>query len=65
MKKYTTLLLILFCCIISSFEIKGQNSNFKIEGIINVDSGKIIDKNISIGRIKFEHFQNKGEKYSK
>jgi len=41
MKQYTTLFLILFCCLINSFEIKGQNSNFKIEGTINVDSGKI------------------------
>jgi peroxiredoxin len=41
MKKYTTLFLILYCCLINSFEITGQNSNFKIEGTINVDSGKI------------------------
>ncbi|CEA16052.1 putative membrane protein [Fermentimonas caenicola] len=41
MKTYTTLFLILFCCLINSFEIKRQNSNFKIEGTINVDSGKI------------------------
>lgn len=41
MKQYTTLFLILFCCLINSFEIKGQNSNFKIDGTINVDSGKI------------------------
>lgn len=41
MKKYATLFLILFCSLISSFEIKGQNSNFKIDGTINVDSGKI------------------------
>ena len=35
------LFLILFCCLISSFEINGQSFNFKIEGTINVDSGKI------------------------
>lgn len=41
MKKYSVLYLILFWCLINSFEINGQNSNFKIEGTINVDSGKI------------------------
>lgn len=41
MKKYSMLFLILFCCLISSFEINGQSFNFKIEGTINVDSGKI------------------------
>src|SRR5690554_2015247 len=41
MKKYTTLFLILYCCLINFFEITGQNSNFIIEGTINVDSGKI------------------------
>ncbi|MEA5127179.1 MAG: TlpA disulfide reductase family protein [Proteiniphilum sp.] len=41
MKKYSVLYLILFWCLINSFEINGQNANFKIEGTINVDSGKI------------------------
>lgn len=41
MKKYSMLFFILFWCLINSFEINGQNSNFKIEGTINVDSGKI------------------------
>ncbi len=41
MKKVETLFLLLFCCLINSFEINGQNSNFKIDGTVNVDSGKI------------------------
>lgn len=41
MKKQTALFLILFWCIANPFEIKGQSSNFKIDGTVNVDSGKI------------------------
>ena len=35
-----SILFLLFCFLIHSFEISGQNSNFKIEGTITVDSGK-------------------------
>lgn len=41
MSKRGLLFLLLFCCMIHSFDINAQNSNFKIDGIINVDSGKI------------------------
>lgn len=42
MNKITSLFLVLFCCITNPFEMYGQNSNFKIDGTINVDSGKIV-----------------------
>lgn len=32
---------LLFCCMINSFGLNGQNINFQIDGIVNVDSGKI------------------------
>lgn len=41
MNKITSLFLVLFCCITNPFEMYGQNSNFKIDGTVNVDSGKI------------------------
>ncbi len=41
MKKRSLLFLLPFCCLISSCGINGQNSNFEIEGTVNVDSGKI------------------------
>lgn len=41
MKKWSVLFLFLFGCIINSFGKNGQSFNFKIDGTINVDSGKI------------------------
>jgi len=41
MKSWTTLFLILFLFIANPFEAKGQSPNFKIDGTVNVDSGKI------------------------
>lgn len=41
MKKISVLYLILFWCLINSCEKNRENSNFKIDGIINVESGKI------------------------
>ncbi|MCD7930767.1 MAG: AhpC/TSA family protein [Tannerellaceae bacterium] len=41
MKKWSVLFLILSGCLINPMGINGQNSNFQIEGTINVDSGKI------------------------
>lgn len=41
MKKCSVLFLILFWFLINLFEINGQNSNFQIDGTINIDSGKI------------------------
>nr|WP_320059145.1 TlpA disulfide reductase family protein [uncultured Bacteroides sp.] len=41
MKKWSVLFFFLFGCIINSFGKNGQHVNFKIDGTINVDSGKI------------------------
>lgn len=41
MKKWSVLFFFLFWCIINSFGKNGQHFNFKIDGTINVDSGKI------------------------
>lgn len=41
MSKKGILFLFLVCCMIHSSGINAQNSNFKIDGTINVDSGKI------------------------
>lgn len=41
MKKWNILFLILFLHCINHFETNGQNHNFKIDGTINIDSGKI------------------------
>ncbi|MCD8041552.1 MAG: DUF4369 domain-containing protein [Tannerellaceae bacterium] len=41
MKKWSILFLILFGCMINPIGINAQNIDFKIDGTINVDSGKI------------------------
>lgn len=41
MRKWSILVFILFGCLINTFGENGQQVNFKIDGTINVDSGKI------------------------
>ncbi|MCD7930757.1 MAG: DUF4369 domain-containing protein [Tannerellaceae bacterium] len=41
MKKWSILFLILFGCLINPIGINAQNTDFKIDSTINVDSGKI------------------------